>query len=261
MVDPAFELAWETELFSLQLFESPKGDRHRAAVVTWLDGLLGGVSALIGAEQGMPVAETAAAGTKVIPFGSYREGVHGPQSDLDLLAICPAHVSRDAFFAIVPALLLACAREGSGGFAPSFVQALPDAFVPVVKFGVGGLQVDLLFARLPLPRLPPALLSATIRSCSPGPPAHSAVQGAGVSGAPSTGAPSAASGGPSRGSGGGSGAPQSPSSLLAVLDDSLAKRLAADDSKSGLSLNGVRVTERIMASLTSADDQRAFQVC
>lgn len=245
MVDRACEEAWDTELFSLQLFESPAGNARRAAVIAWLEGLIGGVSALVGAEQGLTVAEAAIAGCRVLPFGSYREGVHSPQSDLDLLALCPAHVSREAFFAIVPVLLSACSREaGASAFAPTFVQALPDAYVPVVKLGVGGLQVDLLYARLPLARLPPALLGAALDCASPTQLARGAP-------APVPAASSVA------------GAPAPPLQLpplLGVLDDALARRLAAEDPKSGLSLNGVRVTERILASLPAPADLRAFQV-
>lgn len=244
MVDRACEEAWDTELFSLQLFESPAGNARRAAVISWLDGLIGGVSALIGAEQGLTVAEAAIAGSRVLPFGSYREGVHSPQSDLDLLALCPVHVSREAFFALVPALLIACSREsGASAFAPTFVQALPDAYVPVIKLGVGGLQVDLLYARIPLSRLPPALLGAVLDCASPLPLDRSAAAAA-----------------PAASSSAGAPAPLQLPPLLGVLDDALARRLAAEDPKSGLSLNGVRVTERILASLPAPADLRAFQV-
>lgn len=242
--DLACESAWESELFSLQLFESPAGNATRSAVISWLEALISGVSALIGVEQGLTVTEVAAAGTRIFPFGSCREGVHGPQSDLDLLVLCPAHVSRDAFFALVPTLLLACSREGAtppGGFVPSFVQALPDAFVPVIKLGVGGLQIDLLYARLPLPRFPPALMSAALPVTSPTPQSRVAPDSA-----PAAPAPAPAPG-------------SSPSPLLGILDDALSRRLASDDPKSGLSLNGVRVTERILAALPAPADMRAFQ--
>lgn len=257
--DVACETEFDSQLIALHLFEPAESNARRSHVVERLDMLVAGVAAAIGAEKGVTTAEAAAAGSKVLAFGSYREGVHGPQSDLDLIAICPAFVSREEFFVLMAAVL---SNDEDGEFKPAFVKALPDAYVPVLKMAMGGFMVDLLFARLPLPRLPPLLLQATAAPALPPPVVRRrspvGPSAAGVSASVTSSAVLSASSASSASS---APPPTSPTSaqILSVLDDALVRRIADEgDPKSAVALNGVRVTEKIL-SLVPAADQQSFQ--
>lgn len=103
------------------------------------------------------------AGGALVPYGSFRLGVHGPASDIDALVLAPVHVTRSDFFATMPRLLKALPDV-------SQLHAIPDAFVPVISFVIGDgdgggdddasttrVPIDLVFAQLRLPRVPSSL--------------------------------------------------------------------------------------------------------
>jgi len=79
----------------------------------------------------------------VVPFGSYRLGVHGPKADLDVLAVAPPECARDDFFeTFVPML-----QKEEEGTVFTRVHPIRTAYTPVVKFVYRNkIQVDLLFA-------------------------------------------------------------------------------------------------------------------
>jgi poly(A) polymerase len=55
--------------------------------------------------RGLSETAASAAGGKIFTFGSYRLGVHGPGTDIDMLCVVPQRVSRDDFFAVFEPLL------------------------------------------------------------------------------------------------------------------------------------------------------------
>jgi poly(A) polymerase len=87
----------------------------------------------------------------LIPFGSYRLGVHSTTSDLDLLTLAPPYVNRSDFFSSLVKLF----QEDERCLQ---VHPIPTAYTPVIKFvldcscGDEGqkkmLQIDLVFARV-----------------------------------------------------------------------------------------------------------------
>ncbi|KAG5363026.1 Poly(A) polymerase PAPa [Yarrowia sp. B02] len=87
------------------------------------------------------------AGGKIFTFGSYSLGVHGPGSDIDTLIVVPKHVTREDFFEVFERLL----RE-----RPELeeISAVPDAFVPIIKVKFMGISIDLISARLDIPKVP-----------------------------------------------------------------------------------------------------------
>ena len=88
-------------------------------------------------------------------FGSYRLGVHKPGGDIDVLVVGPQHCTREHhFFGTEPYCLEAMLRACSD---VTDVQAVPGAFIPVIKVELGGVDLDLLFAPLPVSRLPLSL--------------------------------------------------------------------------------------------------------
>jgi poly(A) polymerase len=77
----------------------------------------------------------------LLPFGSYRLGVHRKDADLDCLCLAPPASSRGEFFTSLIKLLKEDDRVQE-------VHAISSAYTPVIKFLFQGLHMDLLFARL-----------------------------------------------------------------------------------------------------------------
>lgn len=80
-------------------------------------------------------------GVALIPFGSYRLGVHRPESDLDLLALAPPCCTRSDFFGSLVSLL-------SSDPEVSQLHPIGSAYTPVIKFVVKSIQIDLVFGRV-----------------------------------------------------------------------------------------------------------------
>ena len=77
-------------------------------------------------------------------FGSYRLGVHGGGADVDVLCICPQHITSGDFFVDLQNKLLMHNKV-------AHLAAVPDAFVPIIKFEFDGLEIDLVFSQVPKP--------------------------------------------------------------------------------------------------------------
>lgn len=81
----------------------------------------------------------------IVPFGSYRLGVHRPgSSDLDVLVIAPPHCSRNEFFTSFVELLSTPANGSQNTFTQ--IHAIPTAYTPVLKCQyASSLPMDMLF--------------------------------------------------------------------------------------------------------------------
>lgn len=78
---------------------------------------------------------------------SLRDGLifscfHLVGSDIDTLLVTPAHVTRQDFFATLPGMLQELYPP------PEDLSIVPDAFVPIIKFKLQSISIDLIFARL-----------------------------------------------------------------------------------------------------------------
>ena len=91
----------------------------------------------------MPENVAATVGGKVFTFGSYRLGVHNKGADIDTLFVAPRHIMREDYFSSFLEVL----RHHE---VVTDLRAVPDAFVPVIKFCFDGIDIDLTFARLAL---------------------------------------------------------------------------------------------------------------
>jgi poly(A) polymerase len=80
-------------------------------------------------------------------FGSFRLGVYFPESDIDALCIGSKFLGRMDFFSSLYELFLTIPGVSN-------LQKIEDAYVPVVKFLLHGVQIDLLFARLNIDSIP-----------------------------------------------------------------------------------------------------------
>eukprot|EP00922_Rhytidocystis_sp_ex-Travisia-forbesii_P040640 GHVS01060574.1.p1 GENE.GHVS01060574.1~~GHVS01060574.1.p1 ORF type:complete len:598 (+),score=76.98 GHVS01060574.1:53-1846(+) len=140
-------------LKSFNLFETPQGCRRREMVLVDLNRLLTEWIYEVGIEQGLSEEEARATGGKMFTFGSYRLGVISPGSDIDTLCVAPRHISRDVFFSYFLAKLQADPHITK-------LHAVKDAYTPIIKLLYDNTtDVDLLFARLALPVVPPSLNS------------------------------------------------------------------------------------------------------
>lgn len=91
-------------------------------------------------------------GGKIYTFGSYRLGVHQKGADIDALCVAPRHIDRSDYFTTFYELLKAQPEVTD-------LRSVEDAFVPVIKMTFGGIEIDLLFARLALKEIPDSMVS------------------------------------------------------------------------------------------------------
>lgn len=140
----------EAFLQANSICESVEGERRREMVISELERMLRQWVLSIGQRKGaIKISEfgpVEGAGQLHV-FGSQRLGVHGPDSDVDVLCICPQFISRYDFFGSFCDELRACPHA-------SMVLAVPEAYTPVVKFNYLDQPVDMIFVSLPMASIP-----------------------------------------------------------------------------------------------------------
>ncbi|CAM9505680.1 unnamed protein product [Chrysoparadoxa australica] len=140
----------EEVLRKLGAFESAEQREHRRSVVATVEQLACEWCKDLAEKSGLPPEEVAHAGAVLKTFGSYRLGVHTPDADVDALVVAPQHCTRKDFFSSFVGLL-----EKRPDVEELF--AVPEAYTPVLKFKMQGLDMDLLFCSLPYKLLPSPL--------------------------------------------------------------------------------------------------------
>eukprot|EP00039_Didymoeca_costata_P001541 m.53160 g.53160 ORF g.53160 m.53160 type:complete len:610 (+) comp10847_c0_seq1:114-1943(+) len=141
-----------TALDPFGVFETDEQKQHRQTVIikvveivkTWVrDAII---------IKGKPEQVASSAGGIISAFGSYRLGVNDKNGDIDALVVAPVHIDRADFFSSFLKIL----EELSQGDEPLVkeLHAVPGAFVPVIKLEFMGIEMDLLFCRLALDKVP-----------------------------------------------------------------------------------------------------------
>lgn len=125
-----------------RLYETNEEAEKRAAALEELGQIINRWVSDVGVRKGLEQRDF---GAKLLTFGSYRLGVHDPEADMDTLCVCPRHVTRSEFFDKDDMGLQAILSEKDG---VSEMQAITDAYVPVMRFDFRGFQIDLLYAKL-----------------------------------------------------------------------------------------------------------------
>jgi len=123
------------------LFESEEMSQKREVVLGRLHAIANEWVQQVSLAKGLSEQTAEESGAKLFTFGSYRLGVHGPTSDIDTLTVGPRHVTREDFFESLKKLL---EEEPE----VTDLSAVPDAYVPVIKFSFCGVDIDFLYASL-----------------------------------------------------------------------------------------------------------------
>lgn len=145
--DLALAKALEHELRAAGAFEGESEDAMRAKALSEVGKIVTDWAAGFYERMGIPVPGDSKKMAMILPFGSYALGVHSTDSDIDVLAVMPNHVSRHDFLAELEPIFKQ---------HPSVekLSVVPEAFVPVIKFHWEGVDIDLSFAQLPVKELP-----------------------------------------------------------------------------------------------------------
>ncbi|XP_055013567.1 poly(A) polymerase type 3-like [Boleophthalmus pectinirostris] len=128
-------------LKAADLFESHLQIEHREMVVRHLESLFKRWLTETCLDMNVPEVVTEKVGGRVLPFGSFALGLNIKNSDIDLLCLGPGFVPRQAFFSSFVEKLQA-------EKAIQIVQVIEDAFVPVIKLLVAGIEVDMVYAKI-----------------------------------------------------------------------------------------------------------------
>ncbi|KAK6511263.1 polynucleotide adenylyltransferase [Arthrobotrys musiformis] len=142
------------ELKAMNSFESAEESQKRVDVLKRLQRITEEFVRQVYTSKSQNELATNSAGGKVFTYGSYRLGVVGPGSDIDTLVVAPKLVTREDFFKFYPPLLKALNKPNE----PQVIEELapvPDAFVPIIKFVMSGISIDLIFCRLGVTQVPP----------------------------------------------------------------------------------------------------------
>jgi len=128
-------------------FESEIETKKRVEVLSLLQNLAQEFVYKVSKNKNMSEGMAKDAGGKIFTYGSYRLGVYGPGSDIDTLVVVPKHVTRDDFFNVFDQVLRS--RPELEEIAP-----VPDAFVPIIKVKISGIEIDLICAKLDINQVP-----------------------------------------------------------------------------------------------------------
>nr|XP_060636975.1 poly(A) polymerase gamma [Anolis sagrei ordinatus] len=128
------------------VFEDEEELNRRLVVLDKLNNLVKEWIVEVGKNKNLPPSVSLSSSGKILTFGSYRLGVHTKGADIDALCIAPRHVERSDFFQSFFEKLKI--QDGIRN-----LRAVEDAYVPVIKFEFDDIEIDLVFARLPLPTI------------------------------------------------------------------------------------------------------------
>ncbi|CAO2623957.1 Poly(A) polymerase alpha [Lemmus lemmus] len=129
------------------VFEEEEELQRRILILGKLNNLVKEWIQEISERKNLPQSVIENVGGKIFTFESYRLGVHTKGADIDALCVAPRHVDRSDFFTSFYDKLKLQEEVKD-------IRAVEEAFVPVIKLGFDGIEIDILFARLALQTIP-----------------------------------------------------------------------------------------------------------
>ncbi len=156
-LDTQKQTALVEELKKENNYEGPQETEKRKATLRVLNKATQEFVREVSRRQGYPPSQIHQFGGRVYPYGSYRLGVYGPGSDIDTLAVAPRHVKGDDFFKSFPDVLKRVVAESIESREPDMQYfttgitssvKVADAFVPIIKLILNGIEIDLIFASI-----------------------------------------------------------------------------------------------------------------
>lgn len=138
------------ELKKMNCFETEKESRLREKVLGLIQMHVRAFVRETYLAAGASPEQADQAGGKIYTYGSYRLGVHGPNSDIDTLIVCPRRVTREDFFERFGKMLNdwdLCTK----------VVPVPGAFVPIITAVISGIEFDFAFGMIQRDKVPPDL--------------------------------------------------------------------------------------------------------
>mmetsp|Transcript_18409 Transcript_18409/g.24296 ORF Transcript_18409/g.24296 Transcript_18409/m.24296 type:complete len:785 (+) Transcript_18409:206-2560(+) len=124
--------------------------QRRERVLASLKTIFAGWVRKVCLSKGLPDELAAEAGGQIYTSGSYRLGVHEPGADIDTICVAPQHCTREDFFTSLRDELMVHPQVTN-------LTAIDSAAVPIMSFDFDMVNIDLLFASLPLNAIPPTL--------------------------------------------------------------------------------------------------------
>merc|ERR1719300_2168285 len=140
-VDKTSQLHFGEVIESFNLEESQEEAQKREFVLTELASLCQDwVSAVSRSKKNHDYVRDVSV-AKVFTFGSYRLGTHVRGTDIDMLLITPRHIDRQDFFTTFYKRLQVHPKINK-------LTKIDRAYVPIMKFTMDGVDIDLLYAQL-----------------------------------------------------------------------------------------------------------------
>ncbi|OAG29667.1 poly(A) polymerase [Nematocida displodere] len=139
------ERKMEEYLRSKGFFEEEKEATERERVLGILNNLANKFISRVAHQHRIPINSNSL--SKIFTYGSYRLGVHSSGADIDTLCVVPNFITRNDFFTIFYDDL---AQEKS----ITGLSKVTNTFVPLIKFKIHSIPIDLVFARLDIPSIP-----------------------------------------------------------------------------------------------------------
>ncbi|KAH9386525.1 poly(A) polymerase [Nematocida major] len=133
-------------LQSKGFFEDEEESIKRERVLGMLSNLVNKFIMSIAKQSEIPIDPKSL--SKIFTFGSYRLGVHSSGADIDTLCVVPNFVSRNEFFTVFYDEL--CSKK-----YVTEISKVTNTFVPIIKFKINSIPIDLVFARMDLPSISP----------------------------------------------------------------------------------------------------------